>query len=108
MHTYNKLIVVAMITLTLLAGCSQATVTPTTTSPPPTPAPVRVTVVATSTPTPTPADTASPVATADGLIAFVSDRDGNGEIYVMNTDGSGQTRLTNNPAVDASPSWSPR
>ena len=29
-----------------------------------------------------------------GKIAFVSDRDGNQEIYVMNADGSGQTRLT--------------
>ena len=29
------------------------------------------------------------------------------EIYVMNADGSGQTRLTNNNAVDRDPSWSP-
>ena len=29
------------------------------------------------------------------------------EIYVINADGSGQTRLTNNPANDWSPSWSP-
>jgi len=27
-------------------------------------------------------------------ITFVSERDGNREIYVMNADGSGQTRLT--------------
>ena len=40
-------------------------------------------------------------------IAFGSNRDGNGEIYVMNADGSGQTRLTNNPAEDAVPAWSP-
>lgn len=40
-------------------------------------------------------------------IAFYSYRDGNGEIYVMNTDGSGQTRLTNNSAEDSSPAWSP-
>jgi Tol biopolymer transport system component len=44
---------------------------------------------------------------ANGKIAFTSDRDGNQEIYVMNPDGSGQTRLTNNPAGDSSPSWSP-
>ena len=25
----------------------------------------------------------------------------------MNADGSGQTRLTDNPAVDISPTWSP-
>ncbi len=40
-------------------------------------------------------------------IAFFSYRDGNLEIYVMNADGSNQTRLTNNPAKDEYPSWSP-
>ncbi|MEW5718746.1 MAG: DPP IV N-terminal domain-containing protein [Chloroflexota bacterium] len=40
-------------------------------------------------------------------ILFVSDRDGNVEIYVMNADGSNQTRLTNNPARDVYPLWSP-
>ena len=39
-------------------------------------------------------------------IAFVSRRDGNYEIYVMNADGSGQTRLTNNSAWDLHPAWS--
>ena len=33
-------------------------------------------------------------------IAFVSDRDGNPEIYIMNSDGSNQIRLTNNVAFD--------
>jgi len=40
-------------------------------------------------------------------IAFESYRDGNFEIYVMNADGSKQIRLTNNPAYDGFPSWSP-
>ncbi|NIO48438.1 MAG: hypothetical protein GTN73_03215 [Candidatus Aminicenantes bacterium] len=40
-------------------------------------------------------------------IAFVSYRDGNAEIYVMNADGSEQTNLTNNPDDDWGPSWSP-
>jgi Tol biopolymer transport system component/uncharacterized surface protein with fasciclin (FAS1) repeats len=40
-------------------------------------------------------------------IAFVSDHEGNAEIYVMNADGSGQKRLTNNPATDVDPNWSP-
>ena len=40
-------------------------------------------------------------------IAFTSDRDGNNEIYVMNADGTNQTRLTNDPADDDSPAWSP-
>jgi len=40
-------------------------------------------------------------------IVFQSNRDGQPEIYIMNSDGSGQTRLTNNPAWDTAPSWSP-
>jgi len=43
----------------------------------------------------------------NGKIAFRSQRDGNIEIYTMNTDGTGQTRLTNNAASDFDPSWSP-
>ena len=39
-------------------------------------------------------------------IAFTSNRDRNFEIYVMNSDGSGQTRLTNNDAWEGSASWS--
>jgi hypothetical protein len=38
---------------------------------------------------------------------FTSNRDGNEEIYSMNADGSGQTRLTTNPARDYGPYWSP-
>jgi Tol biopolymer transport system component len=40
-------------------------------------------------------------------IAFTTDRDGNDEIYVMDIDGSNQHNLTNNPASDFGPSWSP-
>ncbi len=37
-------------------------------------------------------------------IVFSSNRDGNFEIYIMSSaDGSGQTNLTNNPAVDGFP-----
>src|SRR6266571_1429919 len=42
-----------------------------------------------------------------GQIAFTSQRDGYEEIYVTNADGSGVTRLTNNPARDVAPAWSP-
>jgi TolB protein len=38
-------------------------------------------------------------------IAFVSDRDGNDEIYMMDYDGAGQTRLTFNKVTDCSPAW---
>jgi Tol biopolymer transport system component len=40
-------------------------------------------------------------------ISFTSERDGNYEVYIMNVDGSGQTDLTNNPAVDGLPCFSP-
>ena len=42
-----------------------------------------------------------------GKIVFYSDRDGNYEIYAMNSDGSNQTRLTFNEVSDAYPVWSP-
>ena len=41
-----------------------------------------------------------------GRILFVSFRDGEREIYVMNADGSGQTNVTNDPDVDDEPDWS--
>ncbi len=42
-----------------------------------------------------------------GKIVFYSHRDGNTEIYTMNSDGSNQTRLTFNEMSDSSPVWSP-
>ena len=49
----------------------------------------------------------TPTPTSIGRILFISERDGNIEIYVMDADGSNQTNLTNNPADDYSPVWSP-
>lgn len=46
-------------------------------------------------------------ASSDGRILFISERDGNLEIYVMNGDGSEQTRLTNSRYDDVEPDWSP-
>ena len=40
-------------------------------------------------------------------IAFTSDRDGNSEIYIMNVDGTNQVRITDHPAKDNFPEWSP-
>jgi len=49
-----------------------------------------------------------PAWSPDGTkIAFASNRDGNIEIYVMNSDGSDQTRLTEHLQEDNWPSWSP-
>jgi len=42
-----------------------------------------------------------------GLIAFVSTRDGDGEIFRMNTDGSDLRQLTDNTIWDGFPTWSP-
>jgi len=49
----------------------------------------------------------TPTLRANGKIAFTSDRDGNHEIYVMNADGTGQVRLTDNHGADSYPVWSP-
>jgi Tol biopolymer transport system component len=40
-------------------------------------------------------------------MAFTSMRDGNEEIYLMNADSSNPVNLTNNPARDWMPTWSP-
>ena len=40
-------------------------------------------------------------------IVFMSKRDGNAEIYSMNPDGSEQINLTQHPAADYNPAWSP-
>jgi len=63
-------------------------------------------------------DNLRPVTTVDGdtapalspdgeKVAFMSRRDGNWEIYVVNTDGTNPQRLTENPAEDGLPTWSP-
>jgi len=43
----------------------------------------------------------------NGKIAFSTNRDGNWEVYTMNPDGSNQTNVSNNPARDDYPCWSP-
>lgn len=58
-------------------------------------------------PTTTIVSTATAPATSGRSIAFVSDQEGNSEIYVMRSDGSGVTNLTHNPAYDGDPVWSP-
>jgi Tol biopolymer transport system component len=40
-------------------------------------------------------------------IAFMSSKEGNNEIYVMDADGSNQSNLTNNDGYDDFPNWSP-
>jgi Tol biopolymer transport system component len=53
-------------------------------------------------------DDLEPVWSPDGtMIAHISKRDGNWEIYAMNADGSAQRNLSDNPADDQQPAWSP-
>ncbi len=50
----------------------------------------------------------NPEAAPDGqAMAFMSQRDGNWEVYVTNLDGSGLQRLTHSPGNDGLPTWSP-
>ncbi|WP_448564888.1 TolB family protein [Thalassotalea ganghwensis] len=50
----------------------------------------------------------SPKISPDGSqIAYLSNRDGNQEVYVMDIDGSNQTRITKNRVEEWDPAWSP-
>ncbi len=75
------------------------TSTPSATEAPPIPDPT-----ATYAPTPIPDTTAANE--NSGQIVFVSDRDGNEDIYTMNASGGDVRRLTDNPAADTMPAWS--
>jgi PKD repeat protein len=54
-----------------------------------------------------PANDSAPAWSPDGRIAFVSDRDGSVELYVMGGDGSNPTRLTDNAGFTGAFRWSP-
>ncbi|MGD9144499.1 MAG: hypothetical protein PVI80_02970 [Anaerolineae bacterium] len=75
-----------------------STPTPTVTEPP--------TFTPTLTPTPSPTPTATPLPGAS-LLAFESYRDGNAEIYLLDSSSGELVNLTRNPAHDRAPAWSP-
>jgi formylglycine-generating enzyme required for sulfatase activity len=111
--------IIWIVLVALAAGCGKAEPTAMPVLPTPTASSVSLPPAATpttptSTPLSPPAVPATPTAaspasagSSEGLIAFVSTRDGNGEIYVMNADGSGVRRLTNWRQWDGYPTWSP-
>ena len=79
-----------------------ATPAPPTATPTPTPCPT--TGCPTATPTPTPTNTPTPdLPPPSGKIAFERNQD----IFVMNADGTDEINLTNSPADDTDPAWSP-
>lgn len=65
--------------------------------------PVSTNVFVEEEPTPETEKTSS----SGGLLAFTMEQDGNSDIYTMHPDGSGLTNLTDHPALDRNPAWSP-
>jgi Tol biopolymer transport system component len=69
--------------------------------------PIVLTLVAAGcTSYPSPPGTAT-LGSTQGHIAFASDRAGHRDIDVMNADGTGLRRLTDDAAKDVGPVWSP-
>lgn len=55
-----------------------------------------------------PTPSAFPMTNKNAEIAFVSNRDGRRALYIMNADGSGQTKISRNPEASYyKPAWSP-
>jgi serine/threonine protein kinase len=86
--------------------------TKTVLAPPITPLPTSTpTLTPTVTFTPTPTNTFTPTPTplggGRGQIAFVSDRTGVPQIFLLNVDGSGEWPITNLPEGACQPDWSP-
>jgi hypothetical protein len=67
----------------------------------------EVTATATETPAPTPTPGPTPRGGGGGQIAFVSDRTGRPQIFLIGVDGSGETQLTTLPDGACQPAWSP-
>jgi TolB protein len=77
------------------------------TRPPATATRPRPTATLRATATPAITGTLPAITSPTGLIAFISNRDGNSEIYVVDVESGVTTNLTNNPAEDSLIGWSP-
>ena len=103
MKKQPKLVVTLTLTVLIIAlsACSAPTIS---ISPSPTFIPTHTPI---ATPSFTPAPPPTPIGGGSGKIAVISSA-GNGiEVYVMNADGSGETKLTNYKTATGGPAWSP-
>lgn len=100
---FRRPLVILLLLLTLgLSGCAELSVAPALSLlGETTPTPLRTLEPLPGVPTPTPAIFESE------RIAFVSSRGGSDDIYVINADGSGLARLTDDSARDSDPAWGP-
>jgi TolB protein len=100
----QRTLIIAFLTALIIAGCNSPTdvatsmPNPIVTATPPT--------IAAPSPTPSPVATATPIP-GQRSVAFVSDYEGNDEIYLLALDDGTVVNLTRNPAGDKSPAWSP-
>jgi len=104
----HRYVLIAGFLLLLVACCACAGSEPTAVPPAPTAvgSPTNA-AVSTSTPKPTATPWPPLSGSGGGLIAFVSDRSGNQDVWIMNADGSDPRQLTTNSAQDGWPAWSP-
>ncbi|MBA3074444.1 MAG: DUF5050 domain-containing protein, partial [Anaerolineae bacterium] len=100
----KKTLMILVVLFFVLVGCSAPTPEPQLMQETAVAETVSVTETAAVEITTIPTETTEPFACT---IAFDSDRDGNKEIYRMDPDGSNQVNLTNDPADDFDPVWSP-
>lgn len=122
----TKMLLLGWISIFLVLGCqntqaSPETIPPEIIQPQPSVTPSKVaistpTVMPTFTPAPNYCSRESVPATMLDVsseidnskrIAFMSGTNGFDDIYVMNLDGSGRINITNDPAIDRFPIWSP-
>lgn len=102
----QRTLIIVFLTALIVAGCNSPVDPATGTPPSPT------TVTPSPTPSPSPSPNPTPTATATltpgrQTVAFVSDYEGNDEIYLLAPNDGTIVNLTRHPADDKSPAWSP-